>query len=215
MQAGHRRLTVLITGFGPFPGAPSNPTEALVARLLRRRRPAFAELRLVGHVFRTAYADVDAQMPSLLARHRPDVVLMFGLARRTRFIRIETCARNVRPRLLVDAGGSLPAQQRLQVGDCSFRRGRAPFAALRVAARTAGGDVRLSHDAGRYVCNYLYWKLASQRHAAPRLFVFVHVPWPRQRRPLRRRRNPRPHADHLLRAAELMLQTLIAAARKR
>ncbi|MFZ2160315.1 MAG: pyroglutamyl-peptidase I, partial [Bradyrhizobium sp.] len=34
------KLRILITGFGPFPGAPHNPTQPLVARLLRLRRPA-------------------------------------------------------------------------------------------------------------------------------------------------------------------------------
>ena len=32
---------ILITGFRPFPGAPYNPTEKLVERLLRVRRPMF------------------------------------------------------------------------------------------------------------------------------------------------------------------------------
>src|ERR1700682_6833721 len=31
------KLRILITGFGPFPGAPFNPTQPLVARLLRGR----------------------------------------------------------------------------------------------------------------------------------------------------------------------------------
>ena len=33
------RVRVLITGFGPFPGAPYNPTQPLVARLVRAARP--------------------------------------------------------------------------------------------------------------------------------------------------------------------------------
>ena len=38
------KLRVLITGFGPFPGEPYNPTQALVKRLLRLRRPAFSDV---------------------------------------------------------------------------------------------------------------------------------------------------------------------------
>ncbi|HKN09806.1 MAG TPA: pyroglutamyl-peptidase I, partial [Pseudomonadota bacterium] len=38
-------LTVLITGFGPFPGAPFNPTEPLAQELARRPHPAFANVR--------------------------------------------------------------------------------------------------------------------------------------------------------------------------
>ena len=37
-------MRVLITGFGPFPGAPFNPSAALAKALARRRRPAFADV---------------------------------------------------------------------------------------------------------------------------------------------------------------------------
>jgi pyroglutamyl-peptidase len=38
------KLRILVTGFGPFPGAPHNPTQALVARLIKLRRPAFTDV---------------------------------------------------------------------------------------------------------------------------------------------------------------------------
>ena len=60
-------LTVLITGFGPFPGAPFNPTTALPTRLAARRRPAFAEVKRIAHVFRTSYAAVAKELPALEA----------------------------------------------------------------------------------------------------------------------------------------------------
>jgi len=50
-----QKLRILITGFGPFPGAPFNPTQPLVARLLRLRRPAFADIELSGHIFPVTY----------------------------------------------------------------------------------------------------------------------------------------------------------------
>ena len=85
---------ILITGFGPFPGAPFNPTEPLVARLLQLRRPALSDVKIFGHVFQVTYEDVDRQLPLLLASHRPHALLMFGLASRTSYVRIETRARN-------------------------------------------------------------------------------------------------------------------------
>src|ERR1700736_2364901 len=88
------RLRILLTGFGPFPGAPFNPTEPLVARLVRLRRPAFSDAELSGHIFPVTYAAVDRQLPKLLAEHRPQALLMFGLASRTPHVRIETRARN-------------------------------------------------------------------------------------------------------------------------
>ena len=77
--------TILITGFGPFPGAPFNPTVALVQRLVRLRRPALADVTIVGHVFDTSYAAVDRDLPTLIEKYRPDALLMFELAARTRY----------------------------------------------------------------------------------------------------------------------------------
>ena len=59
--------TILVTGFGPFPGAPFNPTGPLVQRLARVRRPALADVTIVPHVFATSYAAVDRELPALIA----------------------------------------------------------------------------------------------------------------------------------------------------
>jgi len=97
-------LTILVTGFGPFPGAPFNPTGPLVERLARLRRLALANEKFVLHIFPTSYAAVDRDLPKLIERHKPDALLMFGLAPRARALRIETRARNT-VSLLPDAGG--------------------------------------------------------------------------------------------------------------
>src|SRR3569833_2521894 len=86
--------TILITGFGHFPGAPYNPTMKLERTLARLRRPALVETRIVAHIFKTSYAAVDRDLPDLIARHQPDALLMFGQHGRAKAIRIETRARN-------------------------------------------------------------------------------------------------------------------------
>ena len=40
------KLRILLTGFGPFPGAPYNPTQPLVARLAQLRRPALDDVAI-------------------------------------------------------------------------------------------------------------------------------------------------------------------------
>ena len=65
------KLRILVTGFGPFPGAPYNPTQPLVARLMRLRRPAFADVELSSHIFPVTYKAVDRELPELLRQHRP------------------------------------------------------------------------------------------------------------------------------------------------
>ena len=94
---------ILITGFGPFPGAPYNPTERLVERLMRLRRPLFDDIERVSHIFPVSYDAVDRDLPKLIVAHRPHALLMFGLAARTSYLRLETRARNVVTQLWPDA----------------------------------------------------------------------------------------------------------------
>ena len=71
---------ILITGFGPFPGAPYNPTVPLVKRLTQLRRPALDNVELTSHIFHVTYDTVDRELPELIAKVRPQALLMFGLA---------------------------------------------------------------------------------------------------------------------------------------
>src|SRR5207244_7680933 len=101
-------LTILITGFGPFPGAPFNPTGALV-KALAQWPHAHAGVRRVAHVFATSYDSVDRELPALIARERPAALIMFGLAQGIQHVRIETLARNTLARTIPDVAGRLPA----------------------------------------------------------------------------------------------------------
>lgn len=203
--------TVLVTGFGPFPGAPFNPSGVLATSLARKRRPAFAGMRLVTHVFHTSYAAVDRDLPRLLECHRPDVVVLFGLAARTRTIRIETRSRNAQSVLFADASGVVPLR-RSGDGPAAVA-GRAPFPALLRAARATRLPARLSIDAGKYLCNYIYGRalaLASKDTAV----VFVHVPKVRRQPVPITRRRTFSDAD-LVRAGEAIVTSLAAAQHRR
>ena len=122
-------MRVLLVGFGPFPGAPRNPSAILAERLARRRRPALAATIRTAHVFATTYAAVDRELPKLLAG-RPDIVLMFGLAARRRQLCIETTARNARSILFPDVRGYRPARSVIVPGGPAALRGGAPLRPL-------------------------------------------------------------------------------------
>jgi pyroglutamyl-peptidase len=169
---------VLITGFGGFPRAHVNPTGRLVEKLARIRRSAFAKARIVTHVFFTHYTAVDRELPKLIRQHRPDVVLMLGLAARSKHLRIETRARNALSILAADAQGFAPRHGAIRTGGPSDRKAGTSFVRLLAAARGFGVRTKLSRDAGGYVCNYLYWRALeyAERMSKPPLLLFVHVP---------------------------------------
>ncbi len=209
-------ITVLVTGFGPFPGAPYNPTTPLAYRLARLRRPALTDATVVAHIFPTSYAAVDRDLPKLLERHRPDALLMFGLALRARHLRIERRARNALT-IIPDVTSLAPRRHTIAKAAPRALPMPAPAHRLLAAARSAIGPAVLSQDAGRYLCNYLAWRAAEAVSGTngPRLAAFVHVPpVPRHARP-RRGRERRLTGDHLARAGERLLVALAAAARDR
>ena len=205
--------TILVTGFGPFPGAPFNPTGTLVKRLARLRRPALAGVNIIAHVFPTSYAAVDRDLPKLLAKHKPDALLMFGLAPRALTLRIEMQARNALA-LLPDASGMALPRHAIAAGEPAAVA--MPMSAQRLLAAVGAArvPVALSRDAGRYLCNYLCWRAAEAagRKGGPRAAAFIHVP-PVRRNPLPRARARKRHlapAD-LARAGAAILRAIASA----
>jgi pyroglutamyl-peptidase len=202
-------MRVLITGFGPFPGAPFNPSAALAKALARRRRPALAGIERATHVFATTYASVDRDLPKLL-KQKPDIVLMFGVAGRRRQLCIETRARNAVSLLFPDASGHRPCHGVIKLHGPPTLTGNAPFARL---AGAAGTKARLSRDAGRYLCNYVYWRGLEQVRGPRPLVQFVHIP-PLSVKPRRRRSKKPATLAQFLKPAEALLIALIAASRR-
>ena len=207
-------IRILITGFGRFPGAPFNPTTALARGLAARRRPALADTSRTAHVFRTSYAAVEDDLPKLIARIKPDAILLFGLAGRTPYVRVETRAQNRVSLVFPDVDGHVPAHAPIRRGRRAFTS-RAPFRGLAAAAKAAHVPTRLSRDAGCYLCNFVYWRAIEEamRHKRPPLVVFVHVPLVRSGtgRSAKRRLS----AADLARAGEAILVALASAARAR
>jgi pyroglutamyl-peptidase len=210
------KLRILITGFGPFPGAPFNPTPPLVARLVRLRRPALSDVELVGHIFHVTYSTVDRELPELIARHRPHALLMFGLAGRTSHVRIETRARNAVTTRFPDADRTRARKASIAGGADAMMFGPHTAKLLRAAAGT-GVDTRASRDAGSYLCNYLSWRAieATDKEHGPALAAFVHVPLiAHDGAPQRKGASHRITLDELVDAGEAMLLEIVKLTRQ-
>jgi pyroglutamyl-peptidase len=205
-------MNILLTGFGPFPGAPFNPTGRLVEKLARSRRLAQSGTQCMSHVFCTSYYAVDRDLPALLARAKPDVLVMFGLAGRTRHLRIEVHAHNVVNCVIPDATRWKPSVGKIAPGEVASMALRVPAQRLISAARSTGVKTMLSRDAGRYLCNYLCWRATELAGSpkGPKVAAFVHVP--EVRRIGAHRRTPLTF-QRLVRAGEAIVLAAVAAAR--
>jgi pyroglutamyl-peptidase len=208
-----RPLTLLVTGFGPFPGSPFNPSSAIIAMLggAATRRLERLGVRLTTACLPVVFADAPGALAALLAETKPDAVLHIGLAGRRKKLGVERQGRNRLTRLFPDATRALPASRHVVSEAPEFRRARLPTAQLARTLSMAGAAAEISRDAGAYVCNQtLYLTLGE---AIP-LVGFIHIPRPRGRRPLARAKTPRIPLRVMAKAIEEALVAIALEARR-
>lgn len=201
---------LLITGFGPFPGVPRNPSAALA-----RRIGALAPLKLGGIpvrvlILRTTYAAIPERLEPALAE-APAAILMLGVATRAKRVRVEMQGRNRTSRLFPDASGRIASRLTLEPDGPPARRSPAAAPAL-ATLRRHGIAAIPSRDAGRYLCNASYFR--ALRDASPALFVHIPLP-PRTQRPAKAPVRPRREApgERLARACTEVARRLVVRGR--
>jgi pyroglutamyl-peptidase len=167
-------LTILVTGFSAFPGAPVNPSAAIVMRLLHRhtRRFRLHGIRLQTAVLPVVYDAVTRELEELIERAHPDAIVHLGLASRRKQVSVEARAVNRITTLHPDSAKRQAAARAVRAGGLPALRSPLATPALATLMRRTGVPTQLSMDAGDYVCNQtLYKSLASGAPA-----VFIHVP---------------------------------------
>ena len=171
------RIRLLVTGFGPFPGAAANPTQAALRLLARDHARAFARrgVELRTAVLPVVYEGAQARVAALVADFAPHAILHLGLAGRRARLTLEARAINRMSLLAADASGARASQRQLEPGGPDARRARAPLPVMLAALRAQGLACALSQDAGAYLCNQTLY--ASLRGPVPAV-AFLHLPRP-------------------------------------
>jgi len=163
---------VLVTGFGPFADDADNPSR-VVAMALERDPPPGVRVRARELPVTFAGAPLEVAAFSAEARdERPALLLGLGV-QRDAYFRFETCARGRFDPSRADNEGATGAG--IDLGPTLTTR--ADVERLAAILRESGAsDVRVSNDAGGYVCERTYRALleAGDRIDAPA--VFLHVP---------------------------------------
>ena len=155
------RPVILLTGFGPFPGAPANASSLLVdelARLAPRRLPGYA---VHAETLPTEWLAGPDRLSALLDDHAPVVALHFGVSHRARGFVVETRARNTRQDI-TDACGAAPDELCIAENGPPEMSATLPTGLIVERLRRMGLPVQLSRDAGGYLCNALLYHSLSE-----------------------------------------------------
>ncbi len=171
-------LRVLVTGFVPFRGDPYNPS-GVTADWLHGRRVSAAGRPQAGAIIGRGDIPVrfvnqgngGAQViEDLILDVRPDIVINLGMARQ--IFEVEQEARDLEQDPLIRPD---------QAGYSPIYRTTLPVHEIMRAIQSEGGEVSASSDAGKYVCEDVFYhvmRLASTSPGDLRILRagFIHVP---------------------------------------
>ena len=164
---------VLLTGFGPFPGVPENPSGWLAETIAARTH--LPDWEVHGTVLPTEWNAIEALTPRLHSELQPHVMIHFGASTRAKGLRIERSAHN-RTEHRADACGASPSNSCIAPNGATRLDTRLPTTALAAHLRAQGYAARVSDTCGRYLCNNLYYRSLQCAHARDRDALFVHIP---------------------------------------
>ena len=179
----------LVTGFGKFPGVPANPTEVLVNHISKNAAsssPHSSNYRVSScSVLKVSARTVAEHIRQRVAEEQGDqqsavVLVHFGVDVCARGFKLEKRAVNEANFRLPDEDGYQPRCTPIAPDPIEhFIETKVDVESLVSELREIDGfDVQVSHDAGRYVCNYTYFSSlkAVEKKGSGCYSLFVHVP---------------------------------------
>ena len=168
-------MKILVTGFDPFGGEPTNPSWEAVRRLPDEVAGAEVVKVQIHTVFERSEDDVRAA----ILEHDPDVIVSVGQAGGRFAVSPERVAINVDDGRIPDNEGDQPIDVPVWEDGPPAYFSSLPIKAMVTAMREAGVPAVVSNTAGTYVCNHvMYTVLYLIDHEFPgKRGGFVHVPY--------------------------------------
>ena len=166
-------VRVLVTGFGPFPGIPHNASTSVA--LAMEHSPVTPGVDVATAIIPVVWGTARITARKAVARFQPHVILHFGVSKRSSGFEVETRAFNMSGRKEDQAGMVRRANALVRAGKPVLAATLPPLGLVR-ALRKDGLPAALSEDAGRYLCNALFYWSLYDGESDGRLVSFVHMP---------------------------------------
>ncbi|MCX4063837.1 pyroglutamyl-peptidase I [Pseudomonas sp. S1Bt30] len=166
--------TVLLTGFEPFDQDPVNPSWEAVRQL--DGVLLSDDVRIVARRLPCAFATAPACLMQMLDELRPAMVIATGLGPGRSDISIERVAINLNDARIPDNLGAQPIDTAVVVDGPAAYFTTLPIKAMVRAVREAGMAASVSHTAGTFVCNQVFYHLQHKLAGSAVRSGFIHVP---------------------------------------
>ena len=166
--------TVLLTGFEPFDQDTLNPSWEAV-RLLDETL-INDDVRIIARQLPCVFSQAPAHLHALIERFTPHMVLAVGLGPGRSDIALERVAINLIDARIPDNLGEQPIDIPVAAEGPTAYFSTLPIKAMVAALRVAGIPATVSHTAGTFVCNQVFYSLQHSLAGSTVRSGFMHVP---------------------------------------
>jgi pyroglutamyl-peptidase len=190
----------LVFGFEPFDGERINPSQEIARALHGEIIMAYS---ILGASLPTEFGRSLIVLDTLIEQHKPSLVIGLGQAGGRSEISLERVAINLIDARIADNAGDQPIDVAIVEGGPNAYFSTLPIKAMLARLKDAGIQAAISHTAGTFVCNQVFFALAHRlcTRGAQARGGFIHVPY-----------LPEQAARHN-NAASMSLATMIEATR--
>ena len=168
-------MKALVTGFEPFGGEPVNPAQRAVEGLATR----LGDIEIITQILPVSFARALPLLEAAILETAPAIVLCLGEAGGRCELSLERVAINLDDARIPDNDGRQPIDCPVTAGGPAAYFASLPVKAAAAALCDAGLPAVVSHSAGTFVCNHVFYGLlqfAATCRPAP-LCGFLHLPY--------------------------------------
>lgn len=166
---------ILLTGYGPFPENPINPTQEIAVSLSGHKTKDFI---IYSEILPVVFDELDELIPNLLKKYSPEIVISLGLAADRKNITLEKVAKNIMFSTSPDNSGTIKDIQKILNEEVEELSSTLDLEKIYKEAKLANIDCDYSNDAGSYICNKTMFLFLNhiQKEELKIKSGFIHVP---------------------------------------
>ncbi|OXU23998.1 hypothetical protein TSAR_006264 [Trichomalopsis sarcophagae] len=168
------QTTVLVTGFGPFGNYKVNPSWEAVKLLPKLfDESEKSDIKLIIEEIAVAYESVSSKVKELWQKHRPSIIVHVGVSYVANCLTIE-CQANSKGYNRPDVFDKCPKEENIDHITLKTKCNVQDLCEI-VSKKLEDKNCKvcISYDAGRYLCEYIYYQSLSIEE--PQV-LFIHVP---------------------------------------